>query len=177
MTGREVLVATGNPAKLSMFGQFLTEAGFTPVMADPGDAEERAPGGYEAAVRAKLAGARKRAPVSGTPVLAHDCGFEFECLDGWPGARTKAWLSEVAGALGEVLVPGTSVRVVHWMALWDGGRVRLFHEHDDRTVPGDLILQNSQLPLTDTFTGPRNALARLMGRVIAEFPEREELER
>lgn len=166
-----VRLATGNPGKVALLGRYLTAAGFEVDAADPGDAEDRAPVGYESAVLAKLRGALRLAPQGDTPLIAHDSGFEFECLGGEPGARTRAWLAGLDGRVGDVLVPGTAVRVVHWIALWQPGGIRVRHEHDERIVPDGLTVTDSALPLTESFAGPREALGRLMAGVVAAIRE------
>jgi hypothetical protein len=157
-----VRIATGNAAKVDLLGGFVSAAGFTPVMADPGDAEDRAAIGYRTAVLAKLAGVSEAGP----PVIAHDSGFEFACLGGAPGPQTKAWLAETPD-LGRVLVPGTGVRVVHCVGLRQGTRIRTFIDHDDRLVLETFTLRDSKLPLTDCFAGPCESLARLMRQALA----------
>lgn len=160
----DIRIATGNPSKVRLLGGYLMAAGIVAVMADPGDAEDRAAVGYESAVRAKLAGV----PEGGPPVVAHDSGFEFECLGGGPGPRTKYWLA-TAGDVHHLLVPGTRVRVVHGVGLRDGSRLLVRLDHDDRLVPEHFALQDSALPLTDCFVGPRDSLGRLMTWVAAEI--------
>ncbi|NUR63317.1 MAG: hypothetical protein HOV87_32355 [Catenulispora sp.] len=166
---RTIRVATGNAAKMEMIGRFLAAAGLTPVMADPGDAEDLAPLGYESAVLAKLAGVVAGDPGDHSPVVAHDCGFEFECLGGAPGADTKKWLTQVGPDISGVLTPNTAVRVVHWAALRLGSQTHTFSETDLRTVPERWAVTNRGLPLTDCFPGPSDGLQRLMTRVAAQI--------
>ncbi|MFC3495845.1 non-canonical purine NTP pyrophosphatase [Glycomyces rhizosphaerae] len=163
----DVRIATGNAGKVALLGGYLTAAGFQPRMADPGDAEDRAETGYRPAVLAKLAGV----PEAGPPVVAHDSGFEFACLGGEPGPRTKAWLASTDDVRRE-LVPGTGVRVVHCVGLRFGSQTLTFLDHDDRIVPEQFLPEDSDLPLTNCFVGPRDSLARLMGRVAARLAER-----
>ncbi|OLE26784.1 MAG: hypothetical protein AUG49_07230 [Catenulispora sp. 13_1_20CM_3_70_7] len=167
---RTIRVATGNAAKMEMLGRFLAAADLTPVMADPGDAEDLAPVGYESAVLAKLAGVVAGDPGDHSPVVAHDCGFEFECLGGAPGADTKKWLAEVGPGISGVLTPNTAVRVVHWAALGLGSEIHTFYEIDLRTVPERwAVTHHPGLPLTDRFHGPSDGLQRLMTRVAAKI--------
>jgi inosine/xanthosine triphosphate pyrophosphatase family protein len=165
----DVRVATGNAAKLRLLMPPLEAAGLRPLPVDPGDAEDRAPVGYESAVRAKIVGVRDLDPGSTAPIVAHDSGFEFECLDWLPGPSTRAWLSSARAAPGGVaalLTPHSRVRVVHCVAVSTEHGLTVFREHDDRVVAETLRLHDSDLPLTDCFEGPVEALTRVMESAV-----------
>ncbi|WP_375386077.1 non-canonical purine NTP pyrophosphatase [uncultured Microbacterium sp.] len=166
MTERTVLIATGNVGKVGLLSSLLEEANVGWAVIDPGDAEDHAPLGYEAAVRAKLHAARKKAGDASATILAHDSGFEFEALKGRPGPATKSWLQD--GSRWAGIPVGSRVRAVHCVGILCVDGEFVMRDHDDRIVlAASVVPSQSDLPLTDALIGPRAALARLVSRCLA----------
>ncbi len=160
-------LATTNTGKLALLQELLDKRAahrWRLGRRDPGDAEYSAPVGYTTAAQAKAAAV---GTVHGL-ALGHDSGYEFDCLAGRPGPLTARWLAQRdVGEVIAALLPGSTVRVVHCLALWRDGTV-FTTRHDDlrSVVPALPPSMGGPLPLTDLVEGPREALRRCVHDVL-----------
>lgn len=123
--------------------------------------------GYKAAAAAKCAAVA--AEGRGLPVWALDSGFEFDCLNGEPGANTQRVLKGMGlSAFVNALVPGSHVRVVHCLAVSTGYSIEVMLRSDRRRVVAephsrpDTTGEQCSLPLSDLVLGERVALPALV---------------
>lgn len=154
---KTMYIATTNSDKISLLQNVLDDYGYALIPCDPGTGEQEMPVGYESAAIGKVLAARDILQGDDIPILGLDSGYEFECMQGFPGPLSGRALRSNFFDTNQ-LTAGSAAMVIHCIAVLWRNNCGVFTHVDNRTVVSR-TLELSQLPMTSLLEGPQNALS------------------